>query len=153
MCRLLNSQSLPSSTPGSKQSTPTATRHLRNAHVCIPQHVIMACTFKLAVPTVSSYNVIRLLCDKNHTLTCQNGISSPDAVAVSQGSFGAGSGRIYLNNLFCAGSESSLLGCPRSDLGVEYCSHYNDAGVICAGKALMGRCGKREPSRNWEGGK
>eukprot|EP00731_Ephydatia_muelleri_P036912 Em0353g1a len=62
----------------------------------------------------------------------QLGFSNSHAVAVSQGSFGAGSGRIYLNNLFCAGSESSLLGCPRSDLGVEYCSHYNDAGVICA---------------------
>ena len=60
----------------------------------------------------------------------------PDAVAVTQAGFGAGSGRIYLNNLFCTGSESSLLECPRGDPGVKYCSHRNDAGVICIGEGI-----------------
>ena len=63
-----------------------------------------------------------------------------DAVAVSQGNFGPGSGQIYLNSLVCTGSESSLLDCPRGYWGVQYCSHLeNDAGVICAGKGIGGK--------------
>ncbi|KAL5460311.1 hypothetical protein EMCRGX_G033753 [Ephydatia muelleri] len=61
----------------------------------------------------------------------QLGFSNSHAIAVSQGSFGAGSGRIYLNNLVCMGSESSLLGCPQASIGLLDCTHYQDAGVVC----------------------
>ena len=56
---------------------------------------------------------------------------------MSKGSFGTGSGRIYLNSLRCAGDEPSLLDCPQGDVGVAYCNYYHGAGVICACKDMM----------------
>ena len=48
--------------------------------------------------------------------------------------FGDGSGSILLDNLVCAGNESSLLNCS-SDvaIGDSDCQHSEDAGVRCEG--------------------
>jgi len=46
--------------------------------------------------------------------------------------FGQGRGPILLDNLQCAGTESSLLGCSHRGIGVlSSCSHSEDAGVVC----------------------
>ena len=47
--------------------------------------------------------------------------------------FGPGNGPILLDNLYCTGSESSLLNCTHDGIGVYgyYCSHDDDAGVEC----------------------
>ena len=50
-------------------------------------------------------------------------------IAVRQAAFGQGTGFVLLSYVGCIGSESSLLSCSHSD--VTYCSHYNDAGVVC----------------------
>ena len=52
-------------------------------------------------------------------------------VAVSYAGFGRGTGQILLDDLRCTGTESSLLSCSHSGIGVTYCSHSNDAGVVC----------------------
>ena len=47
--------------------------------------------------------------------------------------FGAGSGQIWLDNVGCSGSESSIVNCPHRGWSVENCLHYDDASVICSG--------------------
>ena len=59
----------------------------------------------------------------------------PDAVlAPSSARFGAGSGRIWLDDLRCSGNESSLANCPHRGWGVENCLHSEDASVVCSSK-------------------
>uniref|UniRef100_A0A3P9CX36 SRCR domain-containing protein n=1 Tax=Maylandia zebra TaxID=106582 RepID=A0A3P9CX36_9CICH len=47
--------------------------------------------------------------------------------------FGAGTGQIWLNNVTCSRSESSLIGCQHSGFGSNNCGHFEDAAVICSG--------------------
>ena len=50
-------------------------------------------------------------------------------------SFGQGSGPIWLDSVFCTGSESTIARC--GHLGVNItrnCGYYDDMGVICYGK-------------------
>eukprot|EP00040_Diaphanoeca_grandis_P034351 m.212758 g.212758 ORF g.212758 m.212758 type:complete len:2119 (-) comp33134_c2_seq2:132-6488(-) len=44
--------------------------------------------------------------------------------------FGAGSGEILFTNVNCAGSETDLLQCDRSE-NTKICKHLEDAGVVC----------------------
>ena len=44
---------------------------------------------------------------------------------------------IFLDNLACIGTESSLMTCPRSDLGLHRCDHAQDVGVECYGKSQV----------------
>jgi len=48
---------------------------------------------------------------------------------------GKGSGFIWLDNLNCAGSESTPFHCPHNGFGVHNCRHYEDAGVQCTCKS------------------
>ena len=51
-------------------------------------------------------------------------------MAITAG-FTNGAGRIWLDNVNCRGTESRLVDCPASELGVHNCGHHEDAGVRC----------------------
>ena len=52
--------------------------------------------------------------------------------------FGQGTGPIWLNHLYCIGTEQNILKCPRQfELGNTYgCSHSEDVSVVCPGNVF-----------------
>ena len=57
------------------------------------------------------------------------------AIALYSTTFGQGYGPIFLDNVVCAGNESNLAECQHPGIArSQYCTHSEDAGVICPGK-------------------
>ncbi|WAQ97274.1 NETR-like protein [Mya arenaria] len=48
------------------------------------------------------------------------------------GSYGLGTGPIWLDEVECTGEEMSLMDCPSSNWGVSNCDHAEDAGAFCS---------------------
>lgn len=61
-----------------------------------------------------------------------NFIFSSGGTAKSSAYYGQGSGSIWLDDLQCSGSESSLFACVHPAVGSHNCVHGEDAGVICS---------------------
>ena len=59
------------------------------------------------------------------------------AVALSLAYFGRGTGNIWLDNVWCSGTESRLIECPANLVGVHNCGHNEDASVHCS---VRGEC-------------
>ncbi|XP_049340012.1 scavenger receptor cysteine-rich type 1 protein M130 isoform X8 [Astyanax mexicanus] len=59
--------------------------------------------------------------------------------------FGSASGPIWMDNVHCSGSESTLRNCESAGWGKHNCDHSKDAGVICSGARLVlgSRCSER----------
>ena len=59
---------------------------------------------------------------------------SAGSVAIRFGNLGRGDDLILLDRVACTGNESNLNSCPRSStVGDNFCTHLQDAGVICVG--------------------
>ena len=64
--------------------------------------------------------------------------SQTGAIAyTSAAHFGSGIGGIFLSNVGCRGTESTLLSCTNSGIGVHSCRHTSDAGVRCLGSRIL----------------
>ena len=59
------------------------------------------------------------------------------SIAYSSAYFGQGSGPIVMDNLACTGNENAITDC-LYDPDVSDCSHFEDAGVVCA--AGLSKC-------------
>ena len=62
------------------------------------------------------------------------------ATAYRYGRFGRGNGSIYLDNLNCYGSESRLIDCYHSGIGIHNCDHSDDASLRCQRKYFNCHC-------------
>ncbi|XP_014865252.1 PREDICTED: uncharacterized protein LOC106931575 isoform X3 [Poecilia mexicana] len=60
-------------------------------------------------------------------LSCGSALSATSSVA-----FGLGTGQIWLDEVNCTGSESSLTDCQHPGFGTHNCGHNEDAGVVCS---------------------
>ena len=66
-----------------------------------------------------------------------NSLCLSGARAFSSAFFGRGTGGIYLDNLGCRGSESRLIDCVHSTVGIHNCDHGDDAGLRCQRKSYL----------------
>lgn len=69
-----------------------------------------------------------------HQLRCGQAVAAPTGAH-----FGAGSGKILLDDVQCTGSESHLGQCMHGDEVGQNCGHLEDAGVVCTGEGLTVR--------------
>lgn len=75
-----------------------------------------------------------------HQLQCGQAVAAPTGAH-----FGAGSGKIVLDDMRCVGSESHLGQCVHGDEAGHNCGHLEDAGVICTGEGLTVRAHLEHP--------
>ncbi|XP_054904277.1 uncharacterized protein LOC129371613 [Poeciliopsis prolifica] len=55
--------------------------------------------------------------------------------------FGEGTGQIWLDEVNCTGSESTLINCQNSGFGTHKCKHNEVAGVVCSGPVRLAGSG------------
>ena len=78
---------------------------------------------------------------------CENNWDLRDAIVVCrqlgyttafrrtiEAEFGQGTGRIWLDNVHCSGTENMLSNCNANSWGIGYCYHRQDTGVVCTSK-------------------
>ncbi|XP_051473069.1 lysyl oxidase homolog 3 isoform X1 [Apus apus] len=83
------------------------------------------------------------ICDDDFTLANAHVLCRHLGFAAAAGwahsaKYGKGVGRIWLDNVNCAGSEKSIGDCKHRGWGNSDCSHEEDAGVICKDERIPG---------------
>ncbi|XP_062856471.1 lysyl oxidase homolog 3A [Trichomycterus rosablanca] len=83
------------------------------------------------------------ICDDDFTLTnahvlCRH-LGFVEALSWSHSAkYGAGTGKIWLDNVICRGSENSIEKCVSRGWGNSDCTHDEDAGIVCKDERLPG---------------
>uniref|UniRef100_A0AAR2K814 Lysyl oxidase homolog n=1 Tax=Pygocentrus nattereri TaxID=42514 RepID=A0AAR2K814_PYGNA len=83
------------------------------------------------------------ICDDDFTLSnahvlCRH-LGFVEALSWSHSAkYGAGTGKIWLDNVMCSGSEKSIEKCLSRGWGNSDCTHEEDAGVVCKDERLPG---------------
>ena len=94
---------------------------------------------QLGFPTTGDqFLLVMFVCDM-HSL-CLSCAIFVGAQALYLARFGQGTGPIHLDNLICNSSESRLINCPHSGIGVHNCAHSEDAGLRCQGMSIHMSC-------------
>ena len=71
--------------------------------------------------------------DTDAGVVCRQLGFGSSGTAIGSAGFGQGSGSIWLDNVACSGSESTLASCGHPGIGItSKCFHYEDAGVKCS---------------------
>ncbi|XP_026107077.1 scavenger receptor cysteine-rich type 1 protein M130-like, partial [Carassius auratus] len=119
--------------------------------------VVCAETVRLVGANSGCAGRVEVLHDGQWGTVCDVGWDLPDAAVVCKelgcgealtapkgAHFGEGSGRVWISDLQCTGSEFTLTNCGLYGWGIE-ANHTEDAGVICSGVRLVGgsRCSGR----------
>ena len=68
----------------------------------------------------------------------QLGFNPDGALVVVRAGYGQGTGRIWLDNVYCLGTEQNISSCSHNGWGSHNCDHSEDIGVICLCKAPIG---------------
>ncbi|XP_027140637.1 deleted in malignant brain tumors 1 protein isoform X2 [Larimichthys crocea] len=71
--------------------------------------------------------------DVNDAMVVCRQLGCGTALSAESAHFGQGTGQIWLDDVACSGSESSLSECQHGEFGIHNCNHRQDAGVICSG--------------------
>ena len=70
--------------------------------------------------------------DIDASVVCRQLGFGSSGIAIGSAGFGQGSKSIWLNNVACTGSESTLFSCGHVGINItSICYHYEDAGVKC----------------------
>lgn len=82
------------------------------------------------------------VCDDNWNMasaevTCRELQCGTVLEAKKSAFFGEGKEDIWLDDVVCTGSESSILNCQHRPIGENNCGHNEDAGVVCSGKTYL----------------
>ena len=85
------------------------------------------------------------VCDNNWDLkdaqvVCNEAGYGPPVAAPWKALYGQGSGRIWLDNVNCIGTEGTIGNCSHRGRGIEHCSHFKDASVNCTAGKYLCRC-------------
>ena len=72
--------------------------------------------------------------DTDAGVVCRQLGFGSSGTAIGSAGFGQGSGPIWLDNVLCTGSESTVASCGHFGINItRNCSHSEDAGVECSG--------------------